>query len=110
MRRLVFLGLLAISFFAIRAHASPIDYIFGGIGTGTLNGVMVFGDSDFKLTIHSDTTTVNGIGSNILINAGVGTFSAGSSFATLTGSNDRVILDQTTPAFVEFVTSKSYAL
>lgn len=78
---------------AVTAQATPIDYAFRGIGTGTLDGASF--DGAFTVAEVGNTTGVDVAGPGIIGNATSGTFSAGPLVATLTGQN--VVFDNTSP-------------
>jgi len=81
------------------ARATPIDYIFGGTGTGSL-GTTPFSGS-FTVTEFGDTSAVVSSGFNFLNFVSSATFSAGTLSATLAGSN-LVIDDVTAPGAIAF--------
>ena len=83
------------------AQAAPIQYIFTGVGTGTLNGTAFSGS--FTVTETGDTTGVVGpIGGEFTNVASTATFVAGALTATLTGTTNEVLDNTTAPGFVGF--------
>jgi hypothetical protein len=91
-------ALLALPF-GHAVEAAPIDYIFSGMGAGTLNGTAF--DGSFTVTEVADTSTISS-GGGEFFNAGTTTFVAGSLTATLTGTQDLVIDNTTAPGFIGF--------
>jgi hypothetical protein len=87
--------------FGAAAQAEPIDYIFTGTGTGTLNGVAFNGD--FTVTEVGDTSAVTGPSGGEFTNvASTATFALGSQTATLTGTTNEVIDNTAAPGFIGF--------
>lgn len=93
--------LLSATLVAGAATAEPIDYIFTGTGTGTLNGTAF--DGSFTVSEVADTSGVSGPSggeySNVASNA---TFVAGALSATLTGTTNEVIDNTAAPGFIAF--------
>jgi hypothetical protein len=92
------LAILSLSLGAA-AEASPIDYIFTGEGSGSLNGTDF--DGSFTVTFDADTTGISS-GGGEYSNAGTATFTAGALTATLTGNTDEVIDNTAAPGYVGF--------
>jgi hypothetical protein len=87
--------------FAGSAVATPIDYIFTGTGTGTLNGTPFNGS--FSVTEVADTSGVTGPSGGEFTNvASTATFVSGSLTATLTGTTNEVIDNTAAPGFIAF--------
>jgi len=87
--------------FAGSAVAAPIDYIFTGTGTGTLNGTPFSGS--FIVTEVADTAAVTGPSGGEFTNvASTATFVAGALTATLTGTTNEVIDNTAAPGFIAF--------
>jgi hypothetical protein len=87
--------------FAGSAMATPIDYIFTGTGTGTLNGTPFNGS--FSVTEVGDTSGVTGPSGGEFTNvASAATFVSGSLTATLTGTTNEVIDNTAAPGFIAF--------
>jgi hypothetical protein len=87
--------------FAGSATATPIDYIFTGTGTGTLNGTPFNGS--FSVTEVGDTSGVTGPSGGEFTNvASAATFVSGSLTATLTGTTNEVIDNTAAPGFIAF--------
>lgn len=79
------------------ARAAPIDYIFTGTGSGTLNGVSFSGG--FSVNEIGDTTTVDTSDPTFFRNnASSAVFASGALTAALTGNFNQVILNKD-PAF-----------
>ena len=82
-------------------QAAPIEYIFTGTGTGTLNGTGFSGS--FTVTEVGDTTGVTGPSGGEFTNvASTATFVAGALTATLTGTTNEVIDNTAAPGFIAF--------
>jgi hypothetical protein len=82
--------------FAASANATPIDYIFTGIGSGSV-GTTSFTDSTFTFTFMFDTVNVPGLtGGETEITGIGGTFTEGSFTETLKADN--FVIDNTDPA------------
>jgi hypothetical protein len=93
-------GLLTI-LAAAPAAAVPIDYIFTGTGTGTLNGTAFNGS--FTVTEFADTSGVSGPSGGEFVNtASSATFVAGALSTTLTGTVNEVIDNTGSPGFIGF--------
>jgi hypothetical protein len=87
--------------FAGSAVATPIDYIFTGTGTGTLNGTAFSGS--FSVTEVGDTSGVTGPSGGEFTNvASTATFVSGPLTATLTGTTNEVIDNTNAPGFIGF--------
>jgi hypothetical protein len=87
--------------FAGSAAATPIDYIFTGTGTGTLNGIPFNGS--FTVTEVADTSGVTGPSGGEFTNvASSATFVSGALTATLTGTTNEVIDNTAAPGFIAF--------
>jgi hypothetical protein len=87
--------------FAGSAAATPIDYIFTGTGTGTLNGTPFSGS--FTVTEVADTSGVAGPSGGEFTNvASSATFVSGPLTATLTGTTNEVIDNTAAPGFIGF--------
>ena len=83
------------------ATAVPIDYIFTGTGSGTLNGTAFNGS--FTVTEVADTSGVSGpSGGEFTNDASSATFVAGALSATLTGTTNLVIDNTAAPGFIGF--------
>ena len=96
----LFAGCVAV-LFAGSAMALPIDYIFTGTGTGTLNGTPFSGN--FTVTDVADTAGVTGPSGGEFTNVASGaTFVSGSLTATLTGTTNEVIDNTAAPGFIAF--------
>lgn len=94
-------GCGALLLLAGRAQATPIDYIFTGTGTGTLNGTPFSGD--FTVTEIADTMGVTGPSGGEFTNvASTANFVAGAQTATLTGTTNEVIDNTAAPGFIAF--------
>jgi hypothetical protein len=95
--------------FAASAGAAPIDYIFTGTGTGTLNGTAFNGS--FTVTEIADTANVTGPSGGEFTNvASSATFVSGSLTATLTGTTNEVIDNTAAPGFIAFAQLPSVAV
>jgi hypothetical protein len=87
--------------FAGSAMATPINYIFTGTGTGTLNGTPFSGS--FTVTEVADTAGVTGPSGGEFTNiASSATFVVGALTATLTGTTNEVIDNTAAPGFIGF--------
>ena len=87
--------------FAGSAVATPIDYIFTGTGTGTLNGTPFNGS--FTVTEVADTSGVTGPSGGEFTNvASSASFVSGPLTATLTGTTNEVIDNTAAPGFIGF--------
>jgi hypothetical protein len=85
--------------FASAAEATPIDYIFTGTGSGTVNG-SEFSRASFTITAVADTSGITSGGGEFRNTPITVTFTAGSQTATLI---DLVIIDNTAaPGFIGF--------
>jgi len=85
------------------AEATPIDYIFTGTGTGSLNGTDFSGT--FTVTEVADTSGITSGGGEFRNTPSVATFTAGALTATL---SDPLIIDNTAaPGFIGFAESVS---
>jgi len=84
------------------AGAEPIEYIFTGTGTGTLNGTPF--DGSFTVTEVGDTSGVTGPSGGEFTNVATSaSFAAGALTATLTGTTNEVIDNTAAPGFIGFV-------
>jgi hypothetical protein len=96
------IGLLAVCtalLFAGAAEATPIDYIFTGTGSGTVNG-SEFSRASFTITAVADTSGITSGGGEFRNIPTTVTFTEGSQTATLI---DLVIIDNTAaPGFIAF--------
>jgi hypothetical protein len=89
--------------FASAANASPIEYIFTGTGTGTVNGVAFSGD--FSISAAADTLGITSGGGEFRNTPTSVTFIESSVNATLM---DIVVLDNTaSPGFIGFGSTSS---
>jgi hypothetical protein len=87
--------------FAGSASATPIDYIFTGTGTGTLNGIAFSGV--FTVTDVADTSGITSGGGEFRNTPSVSTFATGASTATLSAP---LVIDNTAaPGFIGFAES-----
>jgi PEP-CTERM motif len=94
-------GCGALLLLAAPAQATPIDYIFTGTGTGTLNGTAFSGS--FTVTEVADTSGVTGPSGGEYTNiASSANFVAGAQTATLTGTTNEVIENTAAPGFIAF--------
>jgi hypothetical protein len=85
--------------FASAAEATPIDYIFTGTGSGTVNG-SEFSRASFTITAVADTSGITSGGGEFRNTPITVTFTEGSQTATLI---DLVIIDNTAaPGFIGF--------
>jgi len=83
------------------AVATPIDYIFTGTGTGTLNGTPFNGS--FTVSEVADTSGVTGPSGGEFTNVATSaTFVSGPLTATLTGTTNKVIDNTAAPGFIAF--------
>jgi hypothetical protein len=90
-------------------QAAPIEYIFTGTGTGTLNGTGFSGS--FTVTEVGDTTGVTGPSGGEFTNvASTATFVAGALTATLTGTTNEVIDNTAAPGFIGFLQLPAVAI
>jgi PEP-CTERM motif len=81
------------------AQATPIDYIFTGTGSGTVNG-SEFSRASFTITAVADTTGITSGGGEFRNTPTSVTFTEGAQTATLI---DLVIIDNTAaPGFIAF--------
>lgn len=71
------------------ANAAPIDYIFNGTATGTLNGVDF--SSGFQVELVGDTTAVTTGGGEFGNVASAATFSVGASSGMLLGTFNEIV-------------------
>jgi hypothetical protein len=84
---------------ASAAEATPIDYIFTGTGSGTVNG-SAFSGASFTITAVADTSGITSGGGEFRNTPTTITFIEGLNTATLI---DLVIIDNTaTPGFIGF--------
>jgi hypothetical protein len=98
---LIATGLIASALLAYPAGAAPIDYIFSGIGAGTL-GTSSF-SGVFTVTEVANTANITGpFGGEFTNVASSATFVAGTNTATLTGTTNEVLNNTTAPGFVGF--------
>jgi hypothetical protein len=87
--------------FAGSASATPIDYIFTGTGTGTLNGTAFSGS--FTVTDVADTSGITSGGGEFRNTPSVSTFATGALTATLSAP---LVIDNTAaPGFIGFAES-----
>jgi len=82
------------------AKASPIDYIFTGMGTGTLNGTPFSGS--FTVTEVADTTNITFGGGEYANVSSTATFVSGALTATLTGVSNETLDNTAAPGYVGF--------
>ena len=95
--------------FGSTVYATPIDYIFTGTGTGTLNGTPFSGS--FTVTEVGDTATVSGpSGGEFTDVASSATFVAGALTATLTDTTNEVIDNTAAPGFIGFAQTSPLAV
>jgi hypothetical protein len=85
------LALALVMAFAVgeTANAAPIDYIFNGTATGTLNDVDF--SSSFQIELVGDTTAVTTGGGESANVASAATFSVGASSGTLLGTFNEIV-------------------
>jgi hypothetical protein len=87
--------------FAGSAGATPIDYIFTGTGTGTLNGTAFSGG--FTVTDVADTSGITSGGGEFRNTPSVSTFATGALTATMSAP---LVIDNTAaPGFIGFAES-----
>ncbi len=89
--------------FAGAAEASPINYIFTGTGTGTLNGTAFSGT--FTVTAFADTSGITSGGGEFRNVPTTATFVSSAGSATLT--NPVIIVNTAAPGFMGFAESAS---
>jgi len=96
-------GCAALVLFAGAAEANPIDYIFTGTGTGTLNGTAFSGS--FTVTEVADTSGITSGGGEYRSTPSIATFTAGAQTASLT--NPLIIENTAAPGFMGFAEGAS---
>jgi hypothetical protein len=87
------------------AEASPIDYIFTGTGTGTLNGTAFNGS--FTVTEVADTANITFSGGEYANVSSTATFVSGALTASLTGVLNETLDNTAAPGFMGFGQAQS---